>query len=475
MSRGLVNILISRLIFVLSGYVVHIFMARLLGPVSYGVFGICIAIITVCHVFLGSGVRQVVAKSAAKYNRSAKYFIKKGLVIQLAISLLLGFVLAILAKRISSLFHDTNLEKPLYLSSLIIVTQSMVYAYMGGLSGLKRFGSENALMSAYSIIKACGAVLFVYLGLSVIGCLLGYLLASAVALLLAVILTRNVSNEKSTDIRLSDMLKNSIPVIIVFSSISFIMNIDLLAVRYFIVNAKFTGYYTSAAAISRLAYFFLFAFGVVLLPFVSSSFHENDLVQTRKYVKNAIRYSMLLLLPIILLFFIYSKDVVLFIYGSHYYTGGAILRILIWGLLFLGLLSIFVHIMIGIEQEKVMVRYALIGVLLSIVANVVLVPMMGAVGGAVATMLSSGIVVFLSYCYIARNIQLTINLKGVYKIIISLAIVFFISYFLNKTNMRLVLKGITLCVAYFLVLLFLREIRGEDVTVVRRLVLGTTE
>ena len=77
MSRGVVYSLIAQIVFILSAYAIHIYLARLLGPEKYGVFGLCVAVMTVGGLFLDSGVRQVVSNAVANYPDGAKYLLKK--------------------------------------------------------------------------------------------------------------------------------------------------------------------------------------------------------------------------------------------------------------------------------------------------------------------------------------------------------------------------------------------------------------
>jgi len=475
MSRGLLYSIISRVLFILGGYIIHVYLARLLGPEKYGVFGICIAVITICHVFLSSGVRQVVSKSAAIFPRSAKYFLHKGVLIQLLISSLLGLLVIVLSKNIADFFNDKSLEKPLYMSAMIIIVQSLFFAYMGVFNGLKKFGAENVLLSTYSIIRTIAAIVLVYFGMEVLGGLAGFLIASVVALMLGIVLTSDLPGQKYYAAKVSDLLKSSVPIIVIFSALTFIMNLDLLAVKYFVKGDEFAGYYTSAAAISQLTYRLLIAFGIVLFPFVSASYHENDVKQTQKYIREVVRFSLLVMVPMVFLFCIYANDVVTLVYGSDYHSAGTILRILIWGVLFLGFVSIFSHVMIGIEKEKVMLKYALVGIVLSLAANLLLVPRIGVVGGAISTTISACTVAILSYTYILQNFGITVNMKSVSKVVGALSIMLILSYALSNVDINFILKAIMLYIGYFGILILFREIGSSDINVVQRLVFNTSK
>ena len=475
MSRGIVYSVISQAFLILGAYIIHVYLARILGPAKYGIFGICIALITICHVFLSSGVRQVVSKSVTGHPESAKYFLNKGILIQISISSLLGLFVVTFSNNIAYFFGDMGLEKPLYLSATIIVMQSLFVAYMGVLNGLKRFGAENVLMCTYSVVRTFAAIILVYLGMGVLGGLSGFLIASIVAIILGIILTKDFPSQKHTTIKFGNMLKSSVPVIVIFSAFTFIMNVDLLAVKYFVRGDEFTGYYTSAAAISQLTYRLLIAFGVVLFPFVSSSFHRNNVEQTRKYIREVIRYSSLVVLPVVILFYLYANDIVLLIYGSDYHFASAILKMLVWGLLFLGFASICSHVMIGIEKDKVMVRYALLGILFSLAANLILVPRVGVLGGAISTTISSGIVVTLSYSYIMRHLGIYANMRSVFKVVGALSLMLIFSYVLRNVGINFIYKAIMLYVWYFVVLILLKEIGSNDMHVMQNLVFAASK
>lgn len=474
MSRGVIYSLISRGLFVTGSYAIHIYVARLLGPGEYGIFGICLAIITVCYVFLGSGVRQVVSRSVAKYPETSKHLLNRGIIIQLIISGTLGLLIALFSRNIAHIFNDKGLEGPLYVSAIIIVMQSLFFVNMGVLNGLKKFGAENALMSAYCIVKPLAAIILVYLGLGIIGGLSGFLVASLCALLFGTVLTQNIPSEKYRIIKIGDILKGAFPIMLIFGAKTVIMNVDLLAVKLFIANGQYAGYYTSAAAISRLTYWFFVAFGVVVLPFVSSSFHANNIQQTKKYISESLRYSLLAILPIILVLTIYADEIVVLIYGAEYSPATGVMRILVWGISCVGLIYLFSNVMIGIEKEKVMITFASIGIVLAIVSNAILVPRLGTIGGALSTMFSSGTIAVLTYVYIARKLAMRFDIVSTIRVSIALCIVAIVGLSIHAVDSSFILKGILLCIGYILLLYIFKEINVNDIQVVKKLVLNTS-
>ena len=458
----------------ISSYAVHIYLARLLGPEKYGVFGICLSIITICYVFLGSGVRQVVSKSVAKQKESAKYLLKRGLGVQLAMSITLGILVILSAKTMAQISNDMSLELPLYISAVIIITQSIFFVYMGILNGLKEFAAENFLLSTYSIVKAFVAIVFVYLGFAVIGGLSGFLVASFVSFIFGVILTRNLPGDKEHSVKISDMLRGTLPIIVIFSAKTIMMNVDLMAVKFLMAGGQFAGYYTSAAAISKLTYWYFVAFGVVLLPFVSSTYHNNNTEMTQNYVNKAIRYSLLTILPIVFIISFYANEFIFLIYGDTYNPAGIVLRILIWGLLGIGLLYLFANIMVGIGQEKIMIRYAVAGILLAVFLNCLLVPRIGVIGAALSTTLSSTLLTFIVFRYIARKLRIATHLASIFRVAVALLILSLGAVATRNIDISCLIKSCILYFFYGAALFFLKEITNRDISVVKNLVLSTS-
>ena len=109
MSRGILYNLISKSLFILSAYIIHVYLGRTLGPEVYGLFGVIMSIFTLAFIILDNGVKQAVSKNVAIFPDSAKYIFYKGVYIQAILALILGLAISLSASFISSLFNDQRL------------------------------------------------------------------------------------------------------------------------------------------------------------------------------------------------------------------------------------------------------------------------------------------------------------------------------------------------------------------------------
>ncbi|MCK4965330.1 MAG: oligosaccharide flippase family protein, partial [Dehalococcoidia bacterium] len=55
MGRGTLYLMVAAGVFLVSGYVIHFWLGRYLGPESYGLFGIVLALMTIADLLLISG------------------------------------------------------------------------------------------------------------------------------------------------------------------------------------------------------------------------------------------------------------------------------------------------------------------------------------------------------------------------------------------------------------------------------------
>ena len=90
MKKGLLYLMVSRIVWIASGFAIHVGLGRLLGPEQYGIFGVIISLISVTYLVLGNGIRQAVTKYIASDLRLAGVIKTTGLKIQTILCLMFG-------------------------------------------------------------------------------------------------------------------------------------------------------------------------------------------------------------------------------------------------------------------------------------------------------------------------------------------------------------------------------------------------
>ena len=83
LAIGSAFLILSKVIFLISGYAVNILAARILGPSSYGIVGIIISIMTLMNIFFLTGFPRATSKYLSENKKWDKNLIKKAKKLQI--------------------------------------------------------------------------------------------------------------------------------------------------------------------------------------------------------------------------------------------------------------------------------------------------------------------------------------------------------------------------------------------------------
>lgn len=469
MSRGILYSLIAKGLFVLGAYIIHIYGGRRLGAGLYGTFGVVLSLLTISYIFVSNGISQAVSKEIALYPNSAKKIFHIGLFIHFILAAVIALIVSGLAGGLAGFFKDHNLVMPLRICGAVIFVRGIFFVFTAALNGLKRFSEENILVGIYSIIRPAAVLILIGLGFGVSGAIFGFLIASIFATAIGIPMMAGAANEPH-NVKIKDILKPAIANILIFGSMAVLMNIDLLFVKRFMLGMDSTGLYTAAAAFSKAPYWFCFAFGSVALPLVASSFGRGDFPQCKIYISQVIRYSTLIFLPLIVILSATSKDLIVLFYKPDYGLAGPPLRILMFGIWFVGLASIMAHLMIAIGSERLMAFISVIAIVLDVVLNSSLIPRFGLNGAAMATSLSAFVLLLASGWCVIKRIGIDITPLTLCRLAILSIILYLAPHISVFEKLPLLVNYVILYAGFALGLILTREIGPNDWIVIKRLI-----
>jgi len=346
-------------------YVYHFVIGRLLGPSSYGELVALISLIGLLGI-LPTSLNLVVIKfvSSAKNEKEIKnlagWFQEKTF-----LTSLLMFVLVVLASGIISNFlkiQDTLLviiAASTFLFSLPTLLNRSI------LQGILKFKEYVFSMLAENSIKLILGGVFVYLGFSVLGALVGLLISMAIGL----IISRNYIKDffgknKADSPKISPLLIYSIPVILYSLAQTSFYTTDLILVKHFF-SSHDAGIYASLSTLGKIIFFGTAPIGAVMFPFIS-----NRQSKGKNYLKIFL-ISLLLTLAvslIILMLYLLAPILVINILYGSLYTGAD--NLLIWFGVFIALFSLvnlFVSFYLSIGKIRI-VALPIIAAMLQAVA-----------------------------------------------------------------------------------------------------------
>lgn len=460
MKKGIFFIMASSVIWMLSGFIIHVGLGRILGPAEYGVFGVILSLITINFLLLTNGVRQAVAKFTADEPEKAGDIKHAGLTLQLFLSFGLMLAFIVLADPIALLLKDPHLSGYIKLSSLMIPFTGVFICCKGVLEGKKLFFQASILGMAYPLLRVSCIFLFVLLGFKVYGAIAGMIVAIALSAIMALYFTRMYQQQEFFS-RLS-IVRFALPVLGASIAISLIMHIDILSVKSLLVDDAQTGFYTSANSIARMIYFASQAFSIVLLPSIAQSLKAGDVDLSREYVSQSLRAMLLLLAPFTCLISVTSKEVVTFCYSDSYVAAAEPLSILIIGFSVLTIYLAMTTIIqaYGKPYIPMIIVFSLVPV--DIVLNILFIPELGLRGAAYATTLTCILGVLCTGLVVFRFFRALISPWSLFRVLFATSILYFLSKQLVVKPVMLPFFYVLAFLGYLVVLYLLREIRTEE-------------
>jgi stage V sporulation protein B len=461
MAKGTFYQLISGVIFVVSGYIIHIGLGRHLGPELYGVFGVILSLLGINYLFLLSGVRDSVSKFTAQDPVLAHPILKQGLKVQGALSLTLAFLYFGLSSVVANWLNDASLIQYIRLSALAIPLTAMYTAYLGSLNGMRFFGKEAVIKAIYSIAKVFLVFAFVFLGFQISGAICGYILAALVALLVARYICKFEKTPASFDYK--RIIKFATPIIIFSGVATLLTNLDLLFVKAILQDNSQAGLYTAASNLTRTPLPIFYAFSLTLFPAIAKSTLRKDLVQTQTHIKSSLRYLTMLLIPVAFLISATSKDLIELFYSSKFSSAGEPLSILIFGMSFFSVFTLLVTIINASGRPAVSMIFAIIIIPVSVVLNLILIPAYQLVGAAMATSISILFGVLIAGSYVYTKYRTLLNFSSLLKILSASLMIFMIAIICKASGSFLLVEYVILLNLYFLLLYFFKAIIQEDI------------
>ncbi len=485
LARGTVYLLLAQAFFVLSIYLLHATLARVITPGEYGLFSVVMAILTWVEITVNVGVPSAVQKFLAEDTRMASAIEGWAVKLQGLKAGLVFLLLLALTPLIAVVLQDRRLGFYLRLAALDIPILAFYALFRSMLNGFQAFGQQAITVVAYSLARVGGILLLVLLGFALGGALIGNALASLVALVLAFFLSRRLKGTRDRVMNVRSvsglsavgrgasgghLFRFALPVILFTLSSNLLINIDLYSVKALIADEATVGFYAAAVNLANAPRFVLLALSFVLLPSLSESIAMQDWERVRRRLGQVGRFLVLILLPAALIVAATSKELVTLIYSASYSPAAPTLDILIFSAAFYSIYMVLVTVMLAENRPLLAFGLSISLLPLALVANWRLIPLLGVMGAALASALTTFLGLLLSATYTVRRFGIAIPAKSLLKIVLASVAVYLLASQYSASGVLVCLNCACLFSVYIFLLHLLGEISPEDWQAIRSLV-----
>lgn len=369
------------------GLWVGVWIARYLGPEQYGLWNFAEAFTGLFAAFASLGLDSIVVRELVNYPNKKNELLGSAFALKLA-----GGVFTLLA----SVLAVSQLRSGESLTMWLVGISAAGYIFQS--VNVIDFYFQAKVQSRYVVIAANAAFVMATLVKIILLLTAAPLIAFAWAGLGEIVLTTTffllaygVNHNDVREWRFNShvmrvLLKESWPLILAGLAVMLYMRIDMVMLQG-MAGAREVGIYAAATRLSEIWYFLPSVFVASVSPSIIRS-HNTDpvlfLSRLRKLYFFMVWLAIGLALPLSLL----SGLIVGVLFGQAFEDAAPVLAIHLWASIavFLGVASS--QYLLVERLQKISFYRTLIGLLCNVVLNLILIPKMGAIGAAIATVIS---------------------------------------------------------------------------------------
>lgn len=459
-KKGTLVLITTWSIFILTGYVINVWVARYFGPEVYGTYGLVMSILVCTEVVMINGLPYAVRKFVSSDSSRAYSILWTAGRMQFVVSVVLFILSFLAAPLLASFYKDDRLVLYFRIAFLDILVYGFFHLFASFQNGLKHFEKQAVLLIFYVLSKLGSIILFVTLTGSLLGAFFANVAGSILGLTLGYYLLKEKGKQPPYEKRA--LVCFATPSLFYFLMLTLLFSVDLWAVKFFL-NDSIAGYYVASSNIAKAPYYIFLGLSATVLPTVSTDLATGSMEEVRSTIGQAFRLLLFMAIPIGLLVTVHSREIIIVLFSSDFAGGEAILAILIWGMTFLAFFSLLTTIINADNRPKVSLGMAAGAVVLDVFLNILLVPKYGAVGGAVSTTLAISTAFLIASVYVYRRFHVLLTVKSISRIGIATALLWVGSRLFPVSGMNIILLILLSLVFYGFLIVLLGEFKPEEI------------
>ncbi len=380
-------------------FVYAIVTARWLGPSDYGLLNIGIMFLGIGTILSTFGLNAGVMRFVSYYKSKGKEDYVKGVVltsvkIVILTSILVSLFFYLISPYLAYVFFGEEgllAIMPVFILAMPFNTLRQLFVFISR-------GFNNAKYPVYAEqffmqpVRFFLTILFLLFGLGVVGVstavMFSVIMTSLLMLYFLEFRVHKIFRSKvkaKTDVK--RLLSYSWP--LAFTPMIYILLTwtDTLMIGYFL-NAAAVGIYNVARPASVLIMVFPDSLNMLFVPVITSLYALRKKDEMRSVYLSVSKWIFIACLPLFLLFVVFPDNILTILFDSRYVSAAMPLSVLSLGYFLSVITGPGGGILSSLEKTKLLLFTSLVAACLNVVLNIVLIPVFGITGAALATSLS---------------------------------------------------------------------------------------
>jgi len=407
-------LLSERIIRISVNFLITIYLVRYLGPDKFGLLSYAISYFSIFSSLASLGLENILVRELVADSEKQNVLLGTGFYMRM-ISSAVTFSLIIAA--VFSTGED------LFTSILILVISSSVFFQSFNVIDYyfqARVQSKYVVYSQFvsfiltSIIK----VLLIYfkaelIYFAIIIALESFLLAVGLYFTYKKIKYGRIKWQFNFDLA-KKLIKDSYPLILSSLVIAVYMKIDQIMIKKMLSDSEL-GFYASAVKICESFYFIPMALATSVFPAIINAKKKGEEIYKHR-LQQLYNLTAWISIGIALPITIFAPQIIALLYGSKFISAVPVLQIYIWSTIatYLGVASS--QFLVAENLTKISFYRTLIGMITNVILNLILIPRIGIIGSAFATLISYSIATFSLVLWKNTREQIVMMFKSIFLI-----------------------------------------------------------
>lgn len=440
------------------------YTARYLGAEGFGILSFALAFSGILTVFMDLGMSTLAVREVARKKSLGKKYIGNITIIKLILSVLTFGFMFVFVTVADYPQQVSNVVYIITFSTIITSYNTMFYSIF---QAYEKIEYQSLGIIINSSLMLALVLILIYYGFNLIDFASAYIIVNLICFFYCVLICSWKFFVPKIEVDLSFWKPTIVAAFplsltLLFSAIGFRVDSVLLSV---ISGNVAVGYYTAPYKIIEALIFVPSVLNVVIYP-VMSKFYISSKESLINSYKKAIKYLIILGLPLAVGIFLLADKIILLIYGIEFIPSITALQILIWEIPLIFLTYIFGTFLVSINKQNLSLKINFICMILNIVLNLVLIPNYSYLAASFVTVLTEIAAFIMCFYYLSKLICEVKIYRYLLKPAIASAV---LGLFIYIAQLDLFFSVIIGTLLYFAVLISLKTFSEEDVILIKKM------
>jgi O-antigen/teichoic acid export membrane protein len=459
------------------GFIASVVVARFLGPEKYGIYSFVIWVLSTIALLANLGIPTTVTKYVSEYwgkndIPTIGAILSRLFKVKLLAGILVGLLLFFFAPLISRWYHNPDLTLYLRVAAFVIPPLGLMWFYNGLFCGLQRFDLIAKINLMVSPVTVMVFLLIIYFK----GAIEHLVAVSVVANVFLVASYLYYKRTKFSFIRKGTSKYDFKGKLLKFSAGAFVVMLleaiiwerfGIFFLSIFSTPAEIAFYNVAFILSSRTMILLPGALTGILLPAMSEVYGAGNKDELARVHVNSTRYLAMLSIPLCLGGIAIAHQMFPVLYGSSFQPAAFVFAVLILGGVVGSVATSSSSLLYGAELQSIVVKAGIFSALINVSASLLLVPILGAKGAALAGASAQiiGGVVMIFYAY-RKFMKQKFPLSNILRILLASALMAIAAFVVIETirgPAGLILTLIVSFPLYILGLLLTHSLTPEDI------------